>query len=561
MSADPHDAAYAARPLHSALSGSEGGPGSVPTILVCPLPLPGLIHEQLLPELGHELKTPLTGIMGLAQVLQRSATSIAGREGQYATLIYQKSHQLLLAINDLFDLAQLCTHQFVLHLRPLEVGATLQNVVHSILQTAPPDLAVPIANTVPLDTAEQWMIGDQSRIEQLLTHLLGYLLAQRSAESRLDLNLRSHGQWIAITLRMSEFWLSAQEQNKLEEPPESPQSSPVPGYSSAVLKFLLARQLAQLHGGDIALSLNPERQAELLILFPRDLTHTTRFAQPDSEQPLFLVCSAQSEVRLRIQSILQAHDKLAVTAHSGVEARAKISLLSPNILILDGRSASEGEWLGLQDVLVQQSARSQTHLIWINAVPERCDRDFPDPLAIWSWPLPEHEVLATLQQLPTLSDATASSPVSVNRSPRAVTPKLSQPLVLLQIDQSSTLEVPEPYILEVLAQLSRDHGCSVLAVDDPDQAELLARIWKPKVMICPGSVPPWLKRLSPDAWLSSLPLFWLQTARRPLPEPLTNIVCTPYVLSKNPSALKLEVDRLYRHLVEAAFKSPPAPSP
>jgi two-component system, sensor histidine kinase len=267
--------------LHPAIYGTDLTPGNVPTILVCPLPLPGFLHEQLLSELSHELKTPLTGIMGLAQVLQHDPTPRADRECQYADLIYQRSQQLLVSINDLFDLAQLCTHQFVLQLRPIELSSVVKTALKVAQHTTTSDLPTVASAHAADDKTEFWMMGDLSRVEQLLTHLIGYFAAQSLPGSHPVLTLRSHPSWLSITLMGTLQAELVQAQAHLSWPyPQESGSSTMPGRSGAVLKFLLSKQLAQLHGGEVSWTIQSALDTQVTVLLPRDLTRATLFTRP-----------------------------------------------------------------------------------------------------------------------------------------------------------------------------------------------------------------------------------------------------------------------------------------
>lgn len=271
--------------LHSALH-SASEPPSTPTILACPLLLSLLPPEELLPELGHELKTPLAGIMGLSQVMQRQASS-GERSAQYAALIHQKSQQLLVAINDLLDLTQLCTHQFVLQLQAAELYSIFTTAQQVAQRIAGQTLVVEVAELgknsgqsepEPEQRTEQWIVADRARVEQLLIHLLGYLLLQNLSEHRIILRLTSWGTWMCFTLRMPSLTLSDNELISLGWTGQFSISaaSAVPYRSGAVLKFLLAHRLSQLQGAEITCRSDAQVGTEITVLFPRDLTQTTQ---------------------------------------------------------------------------------------------------------------------------------------------------------------------------------------------------------------------------------------------------------------------------------------------
>jgi anti-anti-sigma regulatory factor len=528
----PSNVREAAKPsLHPALYGAEGLPGAVPTILVCPLPLPGFPHEQLLPELSHELKTPLTGIMGLAQVLQRDTTPMADREHQYADLIYQSSQQLLVSINDLFDLAQLCTHQFVLQLRPIDLASVVKTALKVAQHTTPSDLPrIESANTHPENT-ELWMMGDLRRVEQLLTHLIGYFAAQSLPKSHPIVTLRSHHSWLSITLMGRLQLESAPRPGHLNEtyPSLNAGVSNLPGRSGTVLKFLLAQQLAQLHGGDVSWRVQSSLETEVTVLLPRDLTRATFFKRSGPAQPLFLIYAPQSAQVDDLAQMLHQQDVLAVIARSLHETQEKARILSPQVLVIDSDCVEIMEWSALEALLAERSTCNPIGIVWLRTRPFPQDEDPIQTLDVWSMPPISEQIAQTLKQL----QQNAKQPSSKALAHAAVASH-SRPFVVLQIGQIS-LSPPETMFVAIMTHLSRDFGCSVLVVDDLEHAELLAEIWQPQVMICSGTLPAWAVHVPQGSVLAQLPLFLLDIEGHKVPQCYSSNHCSVYSVARNAS--------------------------
>lgn len=548
--------------LHSALH-SANEPLSVPTILACPLPLSLLPPEELLPELGHELKTPLSGIMGLAQVMQRQAgqgdwasPTLRDRNAQYASLIHQKSQQLLIAINDLLDLTQLCTHQFVLQLQAVE----FYSAFNTALQVAQRISGQTVLVSMPQDSVkpepgqEQWIVADRVRVEQFLIHLLGYLLLQSPLERTLSLRLSPWGEWMCLTLNVSPLILSDNELISLGWAGQSSISdmSAVPYQSGTMLKFLLARRLAHLQGAEMTWCSDAQSGTEVTVLFPRDLTRTTTLARSPIAAPLRMILAQQSTLIQDVMQVVQRQESSPtaplIIARSLPEAQEKIQLLSPAVLMISGQFAEACGLDVLQSWLAQQRLDAQVTLVWIGDIPFEGQIQWSYPIEVWSLPLcletlPASLNLASPKNQSEPSASPAKTPV---RSPRSG--NFPQPLTLLQVDSPSSTDTPNPSVLELLAQLSQRYGCSTLSVNDPIQAELLVRIWKPQAIICPGALPEWVAQLSPISLLAPLPLFLFQEAQLP-----TEIVmrCIPYKAATLP--LKERADHLYRQLIEAVI--------
>jgi His Kinase A (phospho-acceptor) domain len=546
----------AAKPsLHPALYGTEGLPSAVPTILLCPLPLPGFHHEQLLPELSHELKTPLTGIMGLAQVLQRDTAPMADREHLYADLIYQRSQQLLLSINDLFDLAQLCTHQFVLQLRPIDLASVMKTALQVAQHTTPSNLPWIEAAHPHLENIELWMMGDLRRVEQLLTHLIGYFAVQSLPESHPKMTLRSHHSWLSITLMGRLQFDSALGPGHLSEPYPGLNAwvSNLPGRSGTFLKFLLAQQLAQLHGGDVSWRAQASLETEVTVLLPRDLTRATFFKRSGPAQPLFVIYAPQLAQVDDLAQMLHQQDVLAVIARSLHEVQEKARILSPSVLILDGDCVKTLEWSALEALLAERSTCNPIQIVWLGTRPFPTDKEPIQTLDIWSMPLISDQVAQTLQQLQQNAKQ-LSSKAPAQAVVASHIPQCPRPFIVLQIGQIS-LSPPETMFVAIMTHLSRDFGCSVLVVDDLEHAELLAEIWQPQVMICSGTLPAWAVHVPQSSVLAQLPLFLLDIEGHKVPQCYSSNHCSVYPVARNAS-IQDSAQTLYEALSAAAQGNP-----
>ncbi|WP_410961904.1 sensor histidine kinase, partial [Salmonella sp. SAL4359] len=75
---------------------------------------------------SHEVRTPLNGIMGMTQLLQRSAVD-REQQAQLET-IRRSSEHLQSVIGDLLDLSRIEFGKLVIEARPMPLEATVREV-------------------------------------------------------------------------------------------------------------------------------------------------------------------------------------------------------------------------------------------------------------------------------------------------------------------------------------------------------------------------------------------------------------------------------------------------
>ena len=84
--------------------------------------------SEFLANMSHELRTPLNGILGYAQILQRSK-KIEGKEKKGIDIISQCGSHLLTLINDILDLSKIEARKMELHPIELHFPSFIQGVV------------------------------------------------------------------------------------------------------------------------------------------------------------------------------------------------------------------------------------------------------------------------------------------------------------------------------------------------------------------------------------------------------------------------------------------------
>ena len=126
--------------------------------------------SEFLASMSHELRTPLNGILGYAQILNRSS-ALADKEQHGVDIIYQCGSHLLTLINDVLDLAKIEARKLELDPKEIHFPAFLQGIVEicrvrsdnkglNFIYQPDPDLPPGI-------------LVDEKRLRQVLINLIG----------------------------------------------------------------------------------------------------------------------------------------------------------------------------------------------------------------------------------------------------------------------------------------------------------------------------------------------------------------------------------------------------
>ncbi|MNU70015.1 Alkaline phosphatase synthesis sensor protein PhoR [compost metagenome] len=106
-------------------------------------------RKQMLMYLSHDLRTPLTSLLGYIEVIQRNPAGLSPQDkDSYLNVIHAKAVKLITQINDYFELAKLDSMESPLILAPFDLVTVVQEVILSLhqpieLSQIEPDLRLP----------------------------------------------------------------------------------------------------------------------------------------------------------------------------------------------------------------------------------------------------------------------------------------------------------------------------------------------------------------------------------------------------------------------------------
>ncbi|BAY92898.1 MULTISPECIES: ATP-binding protein [unclassified Tolypothrix] len=126
--------------------------------------------SEFLTNMSHELRTPLNGILGYAQILDRS-TMLPDKERHGVSIIHQCGTHLLTLINDILDLSKIEARKLDLTPQAIHLPSFLQGVVE-ICQIRAEQKKIEF-HYEPDANLPEGISADEKRLRQVLINLLG----------------------------------------------------------------------------------------------------------------------------------------------------------------------------------------------------------------------------------------------------------------------------------------------------------------------------------------------------------------------------------------------------
>ncbi len=220
-------------------------------------------RDDVLAVVAHDLRNPLTAIVGSTSILQSLELSAEARSRQLK-LIETAARRMTSLVEDLLDVAKL--EEGALSIEPvaLDPRALLQETTE-MLSTKAEDADVTLV--VDIDDDCPRVQVDPTRGAQVLENLTDNAIRFSPRGGRVTLGARADGEFVRFHVADEGPGVQPEELPRLFE--RFWQSTTGPRRGRAGLGLTIARGLVRLHGGDIGASSEPGRGTEFWFTLPR----------------------------------------------------------------------------------------------------------------------------------------------------------------------------------------------------------------------------------------------------------------------------------------------------
>ncbi|MFM2430894.1 MAG: hypothetical protein RLZZ511_2107 [Cyanobacteriota bacterium] len=515
-----------------------------------PIDLPQLNHlkDEFLACVTHELRSPLTAVLGLSTLLKDQAIGpLNERQQRYAQLIYNSGRHLIGIVNDMLDLTRLESHQLELNFTQVNIAQVCRNAFEQAQQwrnveenhytsssppsshTAQPPITADADQPLPgfeLDLAADLdrLVADETRLQQMLTHLLSNALKFTDSHGRIGLRVQPWEGWIAFTVWDTGIGIPLAKQHLIFQKFQQLESPMTRQFEGTGLGLALTLGLARLHGGDISFTSQEDQGSQFTLLLPpeppqsgRPMTGTLigttprsradappvdrsvdRSVNPPLDPPrprLALVIESSPHHLTELSSHLTELGYRLAIARSGPDALTKARQLRPGVIFLSPLLPVLSGW----DVLTLLKQDPITQRIPVIITGAQNDQHQAEQQADAFLGVPIlHQTLAD-----TLGKLTGRIAPTIQHKAQII-------LYLSPADplahRSRALQINH---------LLHQYNFRVLESHNLEEAEILAKVWKAQVVVLnqnPTEPTLYLNRFITHPYLASLPLITLDEA-------------------------------------------------
>ena len=505
------------------------------------------LKDEFLACISHELKSPLTAVVGLSSLLKdESLGKLNQRQARYANLIYQSGHHLMTLVNDILDLTRLETGQLELTLEPLNLQSVCERAYQQALQLQSfrdqTKEAWEAENkfTLEIEPGLDLMVADEMRLRQMLVHLLDNALKFTEASGEIGLQVSNWEGWIAFNVWDTGVGIPPALQHLIFQKFQQLENPLTRRFEGTGLGLVLTQRLARAHGGDISFTSKVGQGSQFTLLLPpnpplehnhnqvgqqgesEDSWQEILFYPPATTNRLVLVVEAVPRYIEDLTSQLRELGYRVVIARSGTEALEKARCLQPRVILLNPLLPLLSGW----DVLVLLKSDAKTSQIPILVTSTRGEKQRAEQNGADGFlclPVEKADLNSSLECL--------GEPVST-QSKRLTILRLREPTI------NSSLHALDL----ALSSQSSALNYRILEAEDVEQADIIARVWHPDVVLLDGedlSNPlEYLQNLSQQPALAALPLVTLDAKTTQAANQLPNLTAFPCLVDSGQESLE-----------------------
>ena len=232
-----------------------------------------LAKTQILSTATHELKTPLTSIVGYVDRLllrQDTVGPLNERQQRYMETVRNNAHRLKTLVDDLLDISRIEAGCLELSLISLDLAREIEDSINS-LQTQFQEKQIKVS-VMSAPDAPGVIEADQLRFSQVTTNLLSNACKYSPAGTTVTVAVGRHGEAAQIDVRDEGIGISQDDQAKLFTKFFRADNSFTREASGTGLGLYITKHLVEAHGGSIWVTSDPGEGTTFKCLWPQVAT-------------------------------------------------------------------------------------------------------------------------------------------------------------------------------------------------------------------------------------------------------------------------------------------------
>jgi signal transduction histidine kinase len=236
--------------------------------------------RDLLANVSHELKTPLTSIQGFSQALEEGAVSSPEDYKQAGRIINEEAQRMRRLVDDLIELSRLESGEAVVEHEPLDLANVLRVCAGRFEWQLRESGASIRLDLEPLPSLE----GDERRLEQAFTNLIDNAVRHAPRGGAVTVRAEARDGLVRVAVHNTGSYIPPEELPRVFERFFQLDRNRSTGAGGAGLGLAIASEVVQAHRGEIEARSDREEGTEFLVTLPITADAPTRRNRGSAEE-------------------------------------------------------------------------------------------------------------------------------------------------------------------------------------------------------------------------------------------------------------------------------------
>ena len=210
--------------------------------------------DELIVYLAHDIKTPLTSMIGYLSILDEIDDMPKKKQKNYISIALDKSYRLEDLINELFDVARFNSEKIVLEKEELNLNLMLEQIIDDFYPTLRE-----VNKSIKLNYDEPISInGDSDKLSRVFNNLIKNAISYSKEESEIVINLKKDNNNAIVEVINKGRQISKEKLSKIFEKFYRLDSARTSRTGGSGLGLAIAKDIIELHNGTIIAESNEE---------------------------------------------------------------------------------------------------------------------------------------------------------------------------------------------------------------------------------------------------------------------------------------------------------------
>jgi len=344
--------------------------------------------DEFLATLSHELRTPMTSILGWTALLSMGTLDEKSRTEGIATIHRSAKLQAQL-IDDVLDVSRMVTGKMRLTIEPVDMERVLRETLASFVPAAE---AKELRLRMDFQPGLLFLGGDPARLQQVFWNLLSNAVKFTPAEGRIDVRLFSRESNVVVEVQDTGLGIRPEFLPYAFDRFAQQEGGTRRHHGGMGIGLSIAKQLVELHGGTISVASEGEGLGTTFtVSIPVQATMPERPLRMDqrlrgerrssrTEVPTIdglrvLVIDDERDSRRTISAILEQYGAIVIAASSADEGFALAMRESFDVLLCDIAMPEQDGYALIRRIRLPADERSHIPAVALTAYGRPTERE------------------------------------------------------------------------------------------------------------------------------------------------------------------------------------------